>query len=198
MPDADSLTRLAVALSIGLMVGIERGWRTREIKPHSRAAGLRTFGLSGLMGGVCGLLNPYSEIAAETGQPAFSWRGRITCSAAASYAGTVDNTGRKPGRGPVRRGQASEIQGFGSVVELRARRLGLRHMGAALRPSLRGSGRRGRLPDRHRDAGAARIDQPREDAHRLGTAMPSGADTASTPIEGHHRSARLIFQRVVR
>ena len=56
MPDADSLTRLAVALAIGLMVGIERGWRTRETMPHSRAAGLRTFGLSGLMGGVCGLL----------------------------------------------------------------------------------------------------------------------------------------------
>lgn len=36
--------------------------------------------------------NPYSDNAAETGQPAFPWRGRITCSPAAGYAGTVDKT----------------------------------------------------------------------------------------------------------
>lgn len=57
MPDLDHLSRLAVALAIGLMVGIERGWRSRGVEPHGRAAGLRTFGLSGLMGGVCGLLS---------------------------------------------------------------------------------------------------------------------------------------------
>lgn len=56
MPDVDLLSRLAVALAIGLMVGIERGWRSRQVQPHGRAAGLRTFGLSGLMGGICGLL----------------------------------------------------------------------------------------------------------------------------------------------
>ena len=39
------------------------------------------------------LPNPYSDNAAETGQPAFPWRGRITCSPAAGYAGTVDKTG---------------------------------------------------------------------------------------------------------
>ncbi len=38
------------------------------------------------------LPNPYSGNAAETGQPAFPWRGRITCSPAAGYAGTVDKT----------------------------------------------------------------------------------------------------------
>lgn len=38
------------------------------------------------------LPNPYSENAAETGQPAFPWRGRITCSPAAGYAGSVDKT----------------------------------------------------------------------------------------------------------
>ena len=38
------------------------------------------------------LPNPYSENAAETGQPAFPWRGRITCSPAAVYAGSVDKT----------------------------------------------------------------------------------------------------------
>ncbi|WP_281826861.1 baseplate multidomain protein megatron [Jannaschia rubra] len=38
------------------------------------------------------LPNPYSNNAAETGQPAFPWRGRITCSPAAGYAGSVDKT----------------------------------------------------------------------------------------------------------
>jgi hypothetical protein len=35
---------------------------------------------------------PYSDNAAETGQPAFPWRGRITSSPAAGFAGTVDKT----------------------------------------------------------------------------------------------------------
>lgn len=39
------------------------------------------------------LPNPYSDNAADTGQPAFPWRGRITCSPAAGYVGTVDKTG---------------------------------------------------------------------------------------------------------
>ena len=38
------------------------------------------------------LPNPYSDNAAETGQPAFPWRGRITCSPAADYVGSVDKT----------------------------------------------------------------------------------------------------------
>lgn len=38
------------------------------------------------------LPNPYSDNAAETGQPVLPWRGRITCSPAAGYAGSVDKT----------------------------------------------------------------------------------------------------------
>ncbi|MFP7572274.1 glycoside hydrolase TIM-barrel-like domain-containing protein [Marivita sp. S2033] len=38
------------------------------------------------------LPNPYSDNAAGTGQPAFPWRGRISCSPAAGFAGTVDKT----------------------------------------------------------------------------------------------------------
>lgn len=51
------LSRLAVALSIGLLIGLERGWRSRTEDDHQRAAGLRTFGLSGLLGGVSGLVS---------------------------------------------------------------------------------------------------------------------------------------------
>ena len=36
--------------------------------------------------------DPYSDNASEDGQPALPWRGRITCSPAAGYAGTVDKT----------------------------------------------------------------------------------------------------------
>ena len=57
MSELDPFTHLAVALAIGLMVGIERGWTARDVVDHSRVAGLRTFGLSGLMGGICGLLS---------------------------------------------------------------------------------------------------------------------------------------------
>lgn len=49
------LGRLGVALALGFLVGIERGWRQREGEPGSRAAGLRTFALTGLYGGLCGL-----------------------------------------------------------------------------------------------------------------------------------------------
>lgn len=38
------------------------------------------------------LPNPYSDNAASVGQPGHPWRGRITCSPAAGYAGTVDKT----------------------------------------------------------------------------------------------------------
>jgi hypothetical protein len=38
------------------------------------------------------LPNPYSDNAGQTGQPVFPWRGRITCSPAAGFAGSVDKT----------------------------------------------------------------------------------------------------------
>jgi len=36
--------------------------------------------------------NPYSANATTSGQPTFPWRGRITCSPAAGFAGSVDKT----------------------------------------------------------------------------------------------------------
>jgi hypothetical protein len=38
------------------------------------------------------LPDPYSDSAAATGQPTYPWRGRITCSPAAGYAGSPDKT----------------------------------------------------------------------------------------------------------
>lgn len=47
---------LAVALGAGLLVGTERGWQERETPEGERIAGIRTFGLLGLLGGLVGLL----------------------------------------------------------------------------------------------------------------------------------------------
>ena len=44
--------RLALAAAIGLVVGVERGWRERSAEPGSRTAGIRTYTLVGLLGGV--------------------------------------------------------------------------------------------------------------------------------------------------
>jgi len=54
MDQIDLLGRLAVSLAIGLLVGLERGWRSRNEEDHQRAAGFRTFALSGLLGGIAG------------------------------------------------------------------------------------------------------------------------------------------------
>lgn len=50
------LQRLAVATAIGLLVGVERGWRERKSQPGMRTAGIRTFTLIGLLGGVTGAI----------------------------------------------------------------------------------------------------------------------------------------------
>jgi uncharacterized membrane protein (DUF4010 family) len=49
--------RLGLALAIGLLVGLERGWRERNEPDRSRTAGIRTYGISGLLGGVVALLS---------------------------------------------------------------------------------------------------------------------------------------------
>lgn len=49
---------LAVALAIGMLVGIERGWQHRKAEEGQRVAGLRTYSLIGLVGGAVGLISP--------------------------------------------------------------------------------------------------------------------------------------------
>lgn len=52
----DLFQRLAIALAIGFAVGVERGWQERDEVAGGRTAGLRTFSLTGLLGGITGLL----------------------------------------------------------------------------------------------------------------------------------------------
>ncbi len=49
------LPGLALALAVGLLIGVERGWRLREEAAGGRVAGIRTFALLGVIGGVAGL-----------------------------------------------------------------------------------------------------------------------------------------------
>jgi uncharacterized membrane protein (DUF4010 family) len=48
---------LGVALAIGLLIGVERGWRERKAEEGERIAGVRTYGLIGLLGGCAALLS---------------------------------------------------------------------------------------------------------------------------------------------
>lgn len=49
---------LVAALAVGLVIGLERGWHGRDLPEGGRVAGLRTFALTGLLGGVLGHLLP--------------------------------------------------------------------------------------------------------------------------------------------
>ena len=49
--------RLLVALAVGALVGLERGWKARDADEGERELGLRTLAVIGLLGGVCGLLS---------------------------------------------------------------------------------------------------------------------------------------------
>ena len=60
-PDFDPFLRLALALAVGLIVGLERGWHHRERPEGGRVAGLRTFGLIGFAGGL------FAHLAEATG-----------------------------------------------------------------------------------------------------------------------------------
>jgi uncharacterized membrane protein (DUF4010 family) len=62
---------LMAALAIGLLIGLERGWHERKVQDGGRVAGLRTFALTGLLGGVLGHLlpvfGPWPLVGAEVG-----------------------------------------------------------------------------------------------------------------------------------
>src|SRR5260221_6901107 len=53
---------VATALACGLLIGIERGFDLRDLKPGSRVAGVRTFTLVGFVSGLAGFI-------AQLGQP---------------------------------------------------------------------------------------------------------------------------------
>jgi uncharacterized membrane protein (DUF4010 family) len=52
----ETALHLALSLAIGLLIGTERGWQERESPEGRRIAGIRTFGLIGLLGGFWALI----------------------------------------------------------------------------------------------------------------------------------------------
>lgn len=57
MDTTELATRLGLALALGFVIGLERGWKEREEGEGHRTAGLRTFSLIGLLGGIFGMLS---------------------------------------------------------------------------------------------------------------------------------------------
>ena len=55
-PEQATFYHLGVALAIGLLIGVERGWSERGEQEGSRIAGVRTFALIGLLGGAAALV----------------------------------------------------------------------------------------------------------------------------------------------
>lgn len=62
METIELFRRLAVALAIGLLIGLERGWQAREDREGERAAGFRTHALAALLGGVWGAISNQTGI----------------------------------------------------------------------------------------------------------------------------------------
>ena len=56
MTDIAMLQRAGLAVAIGLLIGIERGWQEREAQDGARVAGIRTFTLISLLGAICALI----------------------------------------------------------------------------------------------------------------------------------------------
>ena len=56
MSELEYFKFLGIALAIGLLIGLERGWRSRDLSEGMRVAGLRTHGMISLLGGLSGIL----------------------------------------------------------------------------------------------------------------------------------------------
>ena len=56
MENIEIFERFGLAAAIGAIVGVERHWRERDEKAGQRTAGLRTFTLAGMLGGLAGLI----------------------------------------------------------------------------------------------------------------------------------------------
>lgn len=70
----DFLPGMALAIAIGLLIGFERGWQLRDEAAGQRVAGVRTFAMLGLLGG----------LAALSASGSLRWTALLTLGAAAA------------------------------------------------------------------------------------------------------------------
>lgn len=82
---------LAAALAAGLVVGLERGWRKRELPEGGRVAGLRTFALIGLLGGALAMPG-LPDSWAGVGLAGVALLFAVSWQASASAAGSLSIT----------------------------------------------------------------------------------------------------------
>jgi uncharacterized membrane protein (DUF4010 family) len=85
-----SAARMGAALGAGLVVGLERGWKNRELPEGGRVAGLRTFALIGLLGGLLGLAD--SALAAAAGLVGVASLFAVSYRRSAHASGTLSIT----------------------------------------------------------------------------------------------------------
>lgn len=93
------VTAIGLALALGLLIGVQRGWASRKGAPGSRFAGVRTYALLGLAGGIGGALQARNEALATVLLAASAalvllgyWRstnGGATISGTASLTGLI-------------------------------------------------------------------------------------------------------------
>jgi len=57
----ETLYGLGMALAIGLLIGVERHWQERDEAAGQRTAGIRSFGVCGLLGGVAAAIGTVAE-----------------------------------------------------------------------------------------------------------------------------------------
>lgn len=86
MTSDDLLVRLGLALAIGFLIGLERGWKERDEAEGQRTAGLRTYSLIALLGGVFGALTRGDDflllaagfVMVSAALTAFLWREGVS------------------------------------------------------------------------------------------------------------------------
>ena len=83
---------LGSALGVGLLVGLERGWRDRDLPEGGRVAGLRTFTLIGLLGGLIALLAPAPGLLLAAGLFGVVVLFAVSFRRASAAAGTLSIT----------------------------------------------------------------------------------------------------------
>jgi uncharacterized membrane protein (DUF4010 family) len=92
LADLDVPLRLAVAGLIGLTIGVEREWSGHASGPRARFAGVRTFFLLGLVGGIAGWLSDQGHLL-----PAVALLGGSAVLAVAAYVVASQQTGDRDG-----------------------------------------------------------------------------------------------------
>ena len=100
MDQNDLFRRLALALAIVLLIGLERGWRLREEAEAKRPPGLSTHALTGLRGGIRAALSAASQPAVLAAVLAADSVSFTAAAALFACDGSVAGTSWRPRRSP--------------------------------------------------------------------------------------------------